>query len=68
MAAFVPILPKKLAKPVNAQAALTLCCRRRQVIDELGVPESPGKHKEHASLGRSHIFADNNELSVSFLP
>ena len=39
LAAFVPEVQKKPAKPVDAQTALTLTCRRRQVVDEKGVPK-----------------------------
>ena len=38
LAAFVPDVPKKPAKPVDAQTALTLSCRRGKLVDLNGVP------------------------------
>jgi len=38
LASIVPEIVKKKPKPVNAETALTLACRRRQDVDEKGVP------------------------------
>ena len=65
LAAFVPEVQKKPAKPVDAQTALTLTCRRKQVVDENGVPRFDESRR---SLTKDSIFANNNELSIAFLP
>ena len=65
LAAFVPEVQKKPAKPVDAQTALTLTCRRKQIVDEKGVPKFDHTRR---SLTKDSIFANNNELSIAFLP
>ena len=46
LAAFVPELVRKPAKPVDAKTALTLTCRRKRVVDEFGVQQPLEKSTE----------------------
>ena len=94
LAAFVPDVPKKAAKPVDAQTALTLSCRRGQLVDLNGVPQygadsnalsiryedgqqmnqgaagafSPKVNNKPPTLFKDSMFAQNNELSIAYLP
>lgn len=70
LADIVPELQKKPAKAVNAQTALTLACRRKQFVGADGVPRVDGEKNRLAggALGKEQLFANNNELSIAFLP
>ena len=67
LASFVPEIKKRPARNVDAATALTLTCRRKQVVDKEGVPQQSPK-KEESHKVKESLFASNNELSIAFLP
>ena len=64
LAAFVPELARKPAKPVDAKTALTLACRRKRVIDEFGVQQPIDKSTESLIKAKSGAVASQGNLKI----